>query len=125
MTDAERDAMWEAVESGVQPSFVVAAPVLMVVFATIGILMIVGLWWAWARSNRRWRSEGRSGVASSTDIWVESGRRAVGDDKAPPQPVRPSIPADDDDEAEPPSDFRRPDDWSPDDDEDDGEPDWR
>lgn len=110
MTDAERDAMWEAIQSDVPPSFVVAAPILMVVLATIGILMIVGLWWAWARSNRRLSTPSRSGAtAPQPDIWRESGRRATGDDKPPTEPVRPSIPEGDDDIS--------PSDWTPDDDD--------
>jgi len=116
MTDAERDAALKAYAE----LFYAAAPII-VMLTIVGLLVIVGLWWAWSRADRRWKGN-RTSRVESLNVWQESGRRASqADDK--PSPVRPSIPVDEDDI---PFDGPEDDDngWSPDDDEDDGEP-WR
>ncbi|MEM0914134.1 MAG: hypothetical protein AAGB29_02485 [Planctomycetota bacterium] len=87
--------------------FIVAAPII-VILALVGLLMIVGLWWAWARADRRLKGDASRGGTATSDIWRESGKRATGDDKPPSEPVRPSIP-------EELLDDEGPSDWTPED----------
>ncbi|MEM6333434.1 MAG: hypothetical protein AAF823_08870 [Planctomycetota bacterium] len=123
MTDAEQQAAADATQIDVTPAFVVAAPVMMVVLALVGLLTILGLHWAWRRSDRRWR--GNAQPAPATDVWRESARRATETD-APAPPVRPSIPPDPnalpfDLDADDEPDFDAGRDWSPDDDDEEDE----
>lgn len=123
MTDAVLLVAVDAPAPDVTPAFLVAAPIIMIALAIVGLATIIGLHWAWRRSDRRWRADAKPSTA--TDVWRESARRAT-EDEPPPPPVRPSIPPDPDElpfdlESGEPPEFDPNKEWSPDDEDDDDE----